>query len=325
VATPKLPRKLRVTIVGHASPRWRGAATDADADKRNEKLANQRAESVFAITERLLRDRLGQDVVIEKNVTVVPGMEQPDLVLSASGEGSRDALQDKHKSRSSDDEYDRRVEVSIDLLRTLDVKSGRSLPSEQAKTRLWAVTINRLKVVRAFLGVGGVEITIRNRKTGKEVLATAKLYGVARPKLNPFSTEEPTGRKRVWIKTDWDMAISEFEGEAVSITRVDLRVGVGGSMLTLGFPGVARYGGAMMDREFSAGMPSGFYLRGHLHLWGNTDDWVDKKEFEHSTRELRSDEGLVIIFPTEDYKVPSADITRLDDFVTTWCRRLRPP
>ena len=134
MATPKLPRKLRVTIVGHASPRWRGAANDADADKRNEKLASQRAESVFAITERLLRERLGQDVVIEKNVTVVPGMEQPDLVLSASGEGSRDALQDKHKSRSSDDEYDRRVEVSIDLLRTLDVKSGRSLrPSRRRR------------------------------------------------------------------------------------------------------------------------------------------------------------------------------------------------
>jgi len=323
VAKPKLPRKLRVTIVGHASPRWRGAANDADADKRNEKLANQRAEATFAIVATQLRACLGQDVTIEKNVTVVPGMEQPDLVLNASGEGSRDALQDKHKPRSSDDDYDRRVEVTIDLLRTLDVATGRSLPSEEAKTRLWSVTINRLRVVRAFLGVGGVEISIRNRKTGKEVLATAKLYGGARPKLNPFSTEEPTGRKRVWFKTDYDMAISEFEGEAISITRVDLRVGVGGSMLTLGFPGVMRYADACMDREFSVGMPSGFYLRGHLHLWGNTEDWIDKKEVEHSTRDQRSEEGLIIIFPTEDYKVPPNDTIRLEDFVTTWCRRLK--
>ena len=43
----------------------------------------------------------------------------------------------------------------------------------------------------------------------------------------------------------------------------------------------------------------------------------------HSTRDQRSDEGLIITFPTEDYKVPSSDITRLDDFVTTWCRRLK--
>ena len=152
MAKPKLPRKLRVTIVGHASPRWRGAANDADADKRNEKLANQRAEATFAIVATLLRDRLGQDVVIEKNVTLVPGIEQPDLVLNASGEGSREALQDKHKARSSDDEYDRRVEVSIDLLATLDVKSGRSMPSEEAKTRLWAVTINRLSGARLLGG-----------------------------------------------------------------------------------------------------------------------------------------------------------------------------
>ena len=323
MAKPKLPRKLRVTIVGHASPRWRGAANDADADKRNEKLANQRAEATFAIVATQLRACLGQDVTIEKNVTVVPGMEQPDLVLNASGEGSRDALQDKHKPRSSDDDYDRRVEVTIDLLRTLDVATGRSLPSEEAKTRLWSVTINRLRVVRAFLGVGGIEICIRNRKTGKEVLATAKLYGAARPKLNPFSTEEPTGRKRVWFKTDYDMAISEFEGESISVERVDLRIGVGGSMLSLGFPGVDRYGGAVMDREFSVGMPSGFYLRGHLHLWGNTEDWIDKKEVEHSTRDQRSEEGLIIIFPTEDYKVPPTDTIRLEDFVTTWCRRLK--
>ena len=113
MAKPKLPRKLRVTIVGHASPRWRGAANDADADKRNEKLANQRAEATFAIVATQLRACLGQDVTIEKNVTVVPGMEQPDLVLNASGEGSRDALQDKHKPRSSDDDYDRRVSAEV--------------------------------------------------------------------------------------------------------------------------------------------------------------------------------------------------------------------
>ena len=323
MATPKLPRKLRVTIVGHASPRWRGAANDADADKRNEKLASQRAESVFAITERLLRERLGQDVVIEKNVTVVPGMEQPDLVLSASGEGSRDALQDKHKSRSSDDEYDRRVEVSIDLLRTLDVKSGRSLPSEQAKTRYWAVTINRLSVLRPLIAAGGIEICIRNRKTGKEVLATAKLYGTGSFRLNPFAMEEPTGRRRVWFTTDEEIAISEFEGASISATRVDLRLGLGGKILVLGFPSLTN-DTALMYRSFTAGkFPGGFYLRGHLHLWGDTDDWIDKKDVVHSTRDQRSDEGLIITFPTEDYKVPSCDITRLDDFVTTWCRRLK--
>ena len=203
MATPKLPRKLRVTIVGHASPRWRGAANDADADKRNEKLASQRAESVFAITERLLRERLGQDVVIEKNVTVVPGMEQPDLVLSASGEGSRDALQDKHKSRSSDDEYDRRVEVSIDLLRTLDVKSGRSLPSEQAKTRYWAVTINRLSVLRPLIAAGGIEICIRNRKTGKGSAGDrqALRHGILF-RSNPFAHGgNRTGRRRAPVLT----------------------------------------------------------------------------------------------------------------------------
>src|SRR5882757_4403603 len=95
--TPSQARKLRVTIVGHASPRWRGAANDADADQRNERLARQRADQVFLIVERLLRNRLGQDVVIEKNVTIAAGSDQPDLVLTARGDGSREAREDEHK------------------------------------------------------------------------------------------------------------------------------------------------------------------------------------------------------------------------------------
>jgi hypothetical protein len=133
--TPSPAPKLRVTIVGHASPRWRGATNDVDADLRNERLANQRADQVFLIVERLLRSRLGQDVQIEKNVTIAPGGELPDLVLTARGDGSREAREEGHKPRSSDDDYDRRVEVGIDLVAFRDLKVGRSLPSEQAKTK----------------------------------------------------------------------------------------------------------------------------------------------------------------------------------------------
>jgi len=222
--TPSQARKLRVTIVGHASPRWRGAANDADADQRNERLARQRADQVFLIVERLLRNRLGQDVVIEKNVTIAVGNDQPDLALTARGDGSREARADEHKARSSDDDYDRRVEVGIDLAVPREVKVGRSLPSEQAKTKEWSVTINRLRVVRAFAAGGGIEVVIRNRKTGKEVVATAKLYGTGGPRLNPFATEEETGTKRVWFNTTDEVAISEFEDTRIYVERWDLIV-----------------------------------------------------------------------------------------------------
>jgi hypothetical protein len=325
--TPSQARKLRVTIVGHASPRWRGAANDADADQRNERLARQRADQVFLIVERLLRNRLGQDVVIEKNVTIAAGNDQPDLVLTARGDGSREAREDEHKPRSSDDDYDRRVEVGIDLAVPREVKVGRSLPSEQAKTKEWSVTINRLRVVRAFAAGGGIEVVIRNRKTGKEVVATAKLYGTGGPRLNPFATEEETGTKRVWFNTTDEVAISEFEGTRIFVERWDVIVGIGERFLNVSFPELSRYGPrttATMWHHFGVGIkPNGFLLWGRLHIWNDTDDWVDQEEtVVDSTLKLRSSEGLLIVFPTASSQVPSADLLRLDEFVTTWCRRL---
>jgi hypothetical protein len=325
--TPSQARKLRVTIVGHASPRWRGAANDADADQRNERLARQRADQVFLIVERLLRNRLGQDVVIEKNITIAAGNDQPDLVLTARGDGSREAREDEHKPRSSDDDYDRRVEVGIDLAMPRDVKVGRSLPSEQAKTKEWSVTINRLRVVRAFAAGGGIEVVIRNRKTGKEVVATAKLYGTGGPRLNPFATEEETGTKRVWFNTTDEVAISEFEGTRIHVERWDLIVGIGERFLNVSFPELAPYGPrstATMWHHFGVGIkPNGFLLWGRLHIWNDTDDWVDKEEtVVDSTLRRRSSEGLLIVFPTASSQVPSTDLLRLDEFVTTWCRRL---
>jgi hypothetical protein len=323
--TPSQARKLRVTIVGHASPRWRGAANDADADQRNEGLARQRADQAFLIVERLLRNRLGQDVVIEKDVTIAPGRDQPALVLTARGDGSREAREDEHKPRSSDDDYDRRVEVSIDLVVPRDVKVGRSLPSEQAKTKEWSLTINRLRVVRAFVAGGGIEVVIRNRKTGKEVVATAKLYGTGRIRLNPFATEEETGTKRVWFNTTDEVAISEFEDTRIFVERWDVMVGIGERFLNVSFPELSRYGPrctANMWHHFGVGMPNGFLLWGRLHIWNNTDDWVNKEETVVDTLKRRSSEGLLIVFPTASSQVPSADLSRLDEFVTTWCRRL---
>ena len=73
MAALKLPRKLRFTIVGHAGPRWRGAANDADADRRNERLANQRAD-----THTRLRP-VGSPEANGFNLACSEGNERPDF------------------------------------------------------------------------------------------------------------------------------------------------------------------------------------------------------------------------------------------------------
>jgi hypothetical protein len=321
---PSRSRKLRVTIVGHASPRWRSAATNADADRRNELLANQRADAVFAAVEQLLRMQLGQNVPIEKNVTLTPDMAQPGLMVSAHGEGSREALQDEHKDRSSDADYDRRVDLSIELVATEDTQGGVSLPAVQATSRLWSVTVNRLRVVRAIAAAGGIEVAIRNRKTGKEVLATAKLYGVGRPRLNPFATEEETGRKRVWFSTDYEIPIQDFEGTRIEVIRTDFKLVVGETVMGLSFPQLS-HDGPTMYHHFGVGMPSGFMLWGDLHLWGDTSDDVNPTDVVTSTLDRRSNDSMTIVFPTGGRDIPVVDLAHLAVFVTTWRQRLGWP
>ena len=290
---PSRSRKLRLTIVGHASPRWRGAASNTEADRLNEKLANQRADAVRAKVEQLLRQRLGQERADQTTSPWPPARRSPGSHFRPAGRGSREALQEEHKKRRSDDEYDRRVDVNIELATTEDVRGGRSLPSKQATSRHWSVSINEFKLLRALGAAGGIQPAIRNRQTGKEVLATAKLYGGAWFKMNPFSTKEETGTRR---HGSIRIPISPYRisrGTEVDITRVDAKVGLGVTFLYLTFPSIAPYKGLTMYHHFSFGLPSGsFHVWGNLHLWGDTSDEVDQKDVVGTTVEHRSKRGL---------------------------------
>ena len=140
--------------------------------------------------------------------------------------------------------------------------------------------------------------------------------------MNPLATEEETGRKRVWFYTTDEVAISEFEDTRICVDRYDLVVGIGGRFLQVTFPELSSYS-ATMWHHFGVGIkPNGFLLWGRLHIWNDTDDPVDRKDVVDVTLKRGSSEGLLIVFPTASSQVPSADLLRLDEFVTTWCRRL---
>jgi len=237
------------------------------------------------------------------------------------GEGSREALQ-QNKDRSSDFDNDRRVEVSIELVVTEDATGRVSLPTVQATSDIWSVTVNRLKLMRAGYAAGGIEIAIKNRMTGKEVLATARLDGPGWFRLWPFATEEDTGRKHVWFHTAGPVMIQDFEGTEIKVSKVDAKLLLGESFMYLSFPKLAPYSSAMMYHHFGVGMPNGFHVWGDLHLWGDTSDPVDREDDVQSALDRRSNESLLIIFPTGEHVIANSDAGRLDGFVTTWCREL---
>lgn len=48
-------KAVRITVVGHASTRWLGAKSRAEAERLNKALSDQRAENVRATVERILK------------------------------------------------------------------------------------------------------------------------------------------------------------------------------------------------------------------------------------------------------------------------------
>jgi hypothetical protein len=333
-----------VTIVGHASPRWRGAPTNKEADRLNEMLANKRAEAVRVEVERILHQQLGQDVRIEFNVSLAPEEPARDIEVGASGVGSRESITAAMGDRQKDDEYYRRVDVDVEMVTTDYRVGGRSLPSEPALSKQWRIKINELKLVRVFGSAGAIEIEITNKLTGKQFLATAKLVGVGRPKLNPFSKEEPTGNSRV-INTDVPIGIQDFEGTEIAVNRVDAKVLVGESAIYITLPNLAPGHGFTMYHKFGIGMPSGYHVWGNLHVFGDPSDFYsdgtpisfpqaqldkygDKTDVINPTEEVteklvqRHAEGLILTFPTESYNLSASEHERLNIFITTWTNQL---
>jgi hypothetical protein len=103
-----MPASVTVTvamieIVGHASPRWRGARTPEIADQNNWRLAEQRAEmtrmEVETLLTQLLPDRELLFVYRFKRASEV-GREEPveplaaatDVTLEVEGRGSGETL-----------------------------------------------------------------------------------------------------------------------------------------------------------------------------------------------------------------------------------------
>ena len=321
---PASSRKLRVTIVGHASPRWRSAAGDAQADRRNETLANQRADAVRTEVERMLREHLGRNVPIEINVSLATGRDDPDVGVSAYGEGSREALQAGGRDRQSNMDYDRRVDVQFDMTTAHEVSGGVSLPPIQAETRHWSMSINEFRLLHPIAAVGGIELAIRNRETGKEFLATAKLYGVGRTGLNPFSMKQPLGTRRVWFDTKYPVSIQDFEGTRIEVSRIDAKLLIGETVIGVDFTSLGSTGSPVYH-EFGFGGPGGFLVWGDLHLWGDTTDDVAQTDVVAATVRRRTGEGLLIGFPTGKSVMSQADHDRLEAMVGTWSRQFGTP
>lgn len=163
----KLPGNLYVTIVGHASPRWKGAKDKRDADSKNQQLSEQRMEEVQQIVDVRLRGLLGDNATIiyqrvywkgQPRVGELPG----ETRVEGHARGSQDSLRHAKGNRRSDDPAYRRVDVIIDdVARTEHYKPSYEMERRKIKSTKWGVSVG----VSAGVTAGGAGTLLALRLT----------------------------------------------------------------------------------------------------------------------------------------------------------------
>lgn len=226
-----LPGNLRVIIVGHSSPRWRGAKGKKDADSKNYELSEKRMDEVEQIVDMRLRSLLGDDATIiyervyyygQPRVGELPG----EARLEGHARGSQDSLRHAKGNRSSDDPEYRRVDVFIDdTARTEYYKPSNETERRKITSTRWGVAVGVSAGVVA--GAAGTLLAVRltnleTKRTGDYTLIAggggAKVgIGVSAPfddSYTEFETSTPVGFE------DFDGVLTRYTSLSVGLLFV---------------------------------------------------------------------------------------------------------
>jgi hypothetical protein len=174
----------RIRVVGHASPRWRGAADAKEADKLNLDLSRRRARNVGLEVQKRLSKLLPQGA--STSVDASAEMDDNTVAISEEAHGSRDTLKEAQGKRSDNDKTRRRVDVYISSSQDVEGEAGASKKLEMAKTasQFWHISVNAS-------GGGGEDATatfmaavLTNDKTGESM--NAHVWGIGKGFSGPF-------------------------------------------------------------------------------------------------------------------------------------------
>lgn len=327
---------LKVTIVGHASPRWKGAKGPAEADRLNAALAQKRAIAVRDATIANLKRRLGEDVAIEFDLSYADG-ERPKLVaVGTSSVGSRVSLERAQGDRTNNDASNRAVELAVELITTKHATVGRSVPQGRisAYTKFWYLSIKSLLVIGTVVPgpmTAFLELQVKNSLSKKTALYRATLFGGGDPMPLSDTPDKNVGRSDAPIVTDEPIGFDDFNNKWIRLSRMDLQVAVGVARYYCSIPELGKGAYNYMGQEFGVGLPGGFVSTGPLQMAGkNPGDWFDSDLVMEESYVVEVDggrkaEAILLTFPTGSANLADLSATdkkKLDKVFDIWERRL---
>ena len=236
----------KITIIGHASPRWRGAPTPKIADEKNWRLAEQRADRTRIEVETLLTHLLPDHELVfeyrfkratemERDEPVEALGERADVELEVEGRGSSETFVEAgSRGRKANDDPMRRVDVKVTLHSETETDVEEDIVRTKRKsgaTTDWSIWVTGEAGVDLGAKFGAILIQLRNNKTrtvgtyagwtgGIGVSLGVNVAKTSPPDFESFVTREP-------------MSFADFSGAQFWITSVGAAIGVFGAEFSI--------------------------------------------------------------------------------------------
>ena len=231
---------VQAKIVGHASPRWKTATSEAQRIQNNEILSKRRADAFMNEFKAALAKELGKyRLNFFENVSYADDL-QPDhtAVIGSEGRGQRDSLLLAGGNRANDAAIFRRTDVTIRVARsTQDLMPTKvqQRSERSTKSKFWYVSVGVSASVEAVVGFELFRLKLRNNKGDEAAGSVVAIAGGVGLKysFSPYSwTEEAS------FSTAKEVGFHDFHGTRVRYTTAGLVVGVGYSRAYLTFYGM---------------------------------------------------------------------------------------
>jgi hypothetical protein len=325
---------IHLSLVGHASPRWR-SASGGGADKLNLELSRRRTQAVKLFLESAFRSSLPDAKLVFVYNTEYPDARAAggDHQLDTESHGSSDTLHQARGDRQSNDPAYRRVDVSARLTHMVDgaAPSSRSflVPVSQS-TRRWAIQVGVGTNVHVVAGASFAEIRLKNRDTGAVAHGYLSAFGGGvGPKWKPLGASVSWGDYTPFT-TDRDMDHNEFDGKGVRLTSASigiLAVGYEWTYLTIYGVGGAAHSMSVGGVNMGALAASAFTDHGNMWVPTSPRQWkrVDKTEWDRYAYDHALDFGHVVNFDTESSAITGSESAMLKGWVAEVARDFRSP
>lgn len=331
--TQPASRSIRVTVVGHASTRWRGARNQEQADRFNQTLSDQRANSVRTYVENILKSKL-PGVDIQSGTSLAPGEHPNGVQVGWYGVGRNRPLVPPPKFDPTENyAVNRSVVVALELITTtyghMDVDV---MPLHvNTDTPFWYVKVMDLRGGAVGGAAFHCRLAIRNPLSGKVASYTGYLYGGGvGVKVSKADPKEGIGDE-VSIEANREMGFDDFNGQMIRIEKAGAGWGIKGTVAYLTF--VSLGSGASMrafQSSFSLTLKptiDAYVISGTISMEGpNPGDWleVDRTDSIPVTTDKTQEDGMFVVFPTAKYSLD--DLTKaqregLKAFVEKWANR----